>query len=64
MTPRGGYRKSNPGGRPALPPEQKARPINLKIPPALLAQIDAAAEAAGLNRTQWLILAARAYLTR
>lgn len=53
---RGGAREG--AGRPALSPEEKAKPYSFKLPPGLVARIDAAAEAEGLNRTQWLIKAA------
>lgn len=38
------------------------KPTQLRIPPELLAQIDAAAEAEGLTRTAWLLKAAQAQL--
>lgn len=52
---RGGAREG--AGRPTLAGE-KAKMYSMKLPPGLVERIDAAAEAEGLNRTQWLIKAA------
>lgn len=53
MTPRGGSREG--AGRKAKDPDEKAKPTLMKIPPDLLTAIDAAADEASLNRTQWAI---------
>ena len=53
---RGGAREG--AGRPTLAPDEKAKMYSFKLPPKLVEQIDDAASAAGLNRTQWLIKAA------
>lgn len=47
----------NRSGRPEVGP-----PITIKVPPALLARVDAAAEAAGVTRAEWLRRAAEAAL--
>lgn len=53
--------RSGPG-RPALPPEEKAKSTHVKIPPADLEQIELAAKAEGLNKSQLILKAVRAYL--
>jgi uncharacterized protein (DUF1778 family) len=60
MTPHGGSREGS--GRKPMPPDEKARPMMLKLPPGFLAAIDACATAEGLNRTQFVIRVLRAYL--
>lgn len=57
--PRGGVRQG--AGRPTIAGE-KAKPATFKIPPSLLEAIRQRAEAEGLNRTELLIKAIRAYL--
>lgn len=51
-----------PAGRPALPPETKAKMAAFKLPPDLIAAIKARADREGLNATKIVIKAVRAYL--
>lgn len=51
------------GGRPAIPPELKAKMVSMKIPPDLLAAIRQRAKEEGLNMTQIVIKAVRYYLS-
>ena len=57
---RGGARDG--AGRPTKAPDEKAKMVSFKLPPDLIERIDQAAEAEGLNRTQWLIKAAESKL--
>ena len=64
--PRRRKRKSNnPVGRPVtVGGEQAVVPMSLSMPVALVERTDAAAELAGLTRSQWWRLAAMAALGR
>lgn len=44
-------------------PDQLRKPYTFRLPPDLIAEVDAAAAAAGTNRTRWLEQAARDKLT-
>ena len=57
---RGGAREG--AGRPAMGPDEKAKPFQIKIPPTLLDQIKARASIEGVNATQLIIKSVRRYL--
>lgn len=42
--------------------QPKAHPINIKVPPALLAAIDQQADREDKTRTEWMLDACRLYL--
>lgn len=54
--------KKGKGGRPPLPQEEKVRSVHIKIPPALLREIKLRSEQQGVNQTQLILRAVRAYL--
>ena len=58
---RGGYRESNPGGRPPLPDGEKAKAVTLKLHPRIIASIKSKAEAAGVSQAKLVSLAVLAY---
>lgn len=57
---RGGAREG--AGRPVADPSGKARMVSLKLPPALIEEIKAQADAEGVSQTQLIVKAVRAYL--
>lgn len=58
---RGGYRESNPGGRPALPEGEKAKAITFKLHPRIIEAIRAKADAHGISQAKLIALAVVAY---
>lgn len=58
---RGGYRESNPGGRPPLPEGEKAKAITLKLHPRVIETIKAKAAAARVSQARLITLAVEAF---
>lgn len=56
---RGGKRDG--AGRPALPPEEKAKPYGVKLPPAVIEMIKAKADQAGVSQARLITQAVEAY---
>jgi len=55
----------NKGGRPKKPENEKGKTITLKVPPALLGEIDTHLKSQNLNnRTAWMLQAAAEKLQR
>lgn len=58
---RGGYRESNPGGRPALPDGEKAKAITFRLHPRIIEAIKAKADAARVSQAKLIALAVEAF---
>jgi hypothetical protein len=59
--PRGGYRESNPGGRPPLPEGEKAKAVTFRLPPPTVELIKAKADAHGVSQAKLITLAVDAF---
>jgi hypothetical protein len=59
--PRGGYRESNPGGRPPLPEGEKSKAVTFRLPPPIVERIKAKADAHGISQAKLITLAVDAY---
>lgn len=60
--PRGGAREG--AGRPAKAPEDKARMVSFKLPPAVIEAIEAKAGELGVSKTQLVVRAVRELVAR
>jgi hypothetical protein len=61
MTPRGGYRASNPGGRPAKPESERGKMTSFRLPPEVIEAIKAKAALAKVSQAKLIALAVDAY---